>query len=82
MPHHAPIPPAEYKVGGFYLTYPVSNNTHIYTKDSIDVAKAVAEIRNTIRISETNFKFLAPEKRQLYERTTVKWNTMSGLKAP
>lgn len=70
----------EYKVGGFFLTYPVTNNSQTYSKGVTDIAKAVSEIRNTLRISESDFKFSSPQRRQLYERTTVNWNTLSGLK--
>ena len=74
------VMPSEYKVGGFFLTFPISNNTQTYSKGSTDIAKSVTEIRNSLRISETNFKFLPAENRQLYERTTINWNVMSGFK--
>ncbi|XP_063681535.1 probable tubulin polyglutamylase TTLL2 isoform X3 [Bolinopsis microptera] len=71
---------SEYKVGGFFLTFPISNNTQTYSKGATDIAKSVTEIRNSLRISETNFKFMPAENRQLHERTTVNWNVMSGFK--
>ena len=74
------VSPSEYKVGGFFLTFPISNNTQTYSKGCTDIAKSVAEIRNSLRISETNFKFMPAENRQLYERTTINWNVMSGFK--
>jgi len=83
------VQPSEYKIGGFYLTYPINNNnqdsapgiTGYYNKGNLDVGKAVANIKSTLKISEANFKFLpAPEKRQLHETTVVKWNSLSGFK--
>jgi len=78
--HTKQITPSEFKVGGFFLTFPISNNTQTYSKGSTDIAKSVTEIRNSLRISETNFKFLPAENRQLHERTTINWNVMSGFK--
>ncbi|KAL5262629.1 hypothetical protein ACHWQZ_G008131 [Mnemiopsis leidyi] len=74
------VAPSEHKVGGFFLTFPITNNTQTYSKGCTDIAKSVAEIRNSLRISETNFKFMPAENRQLYERTTINWNVMSGFK--
>lgn len=79
--HDNLVPQSEYRSGGFFLTYPINNCNQNYSKGMTDIGKAVSEIRNCLRISESNFKFMPKETRQLYERTTINWNIMSGLKS-